>query len=85
MQPLIPFFGHEIAKMGINGMINSRKRMLITTDNTYFLVSLPTLADFAPGDALLYPLADEVRPRATFEDLNKVGQQPIVWDPSKYF
>ena len=45
--------------------------MLITIDNTYFLVSLPALTDFAPGDVLLYPLADEVKPRAIFGDLNE--------------
>lgn len=45
--------------------------VLIINGNTYFLVSLPILKDFAPGDALLYPLADEVGPRATFDDLNK--------------
>jgi len=43
--------------------------MLIINDNTYFLVSLPTLEDFAPGEALLYILADEVRLRPTLDDL----------------
>jgi hypothetical protein len=72
--------------MGINGMSNARNRMLIITDNTYFLVSLPTLADFAPGDALLYPLADEVRPRAIFKHLNKSrANRQWFGTPSKYF
>jgi hypothetical protein len=43
--------------------------MLIINDNAYFLVSLPTLEDFAPGEALLYTLADEVGLRPTLDDL----------------
>lgn len=59
--------------------------VLIINDNTYFLVSLPILKDFAPGDALLYPLADEVGPRATFDDLNKSWAPTNCLKPQENF
>jgi len=52
-------------------------------DNTYFLVSLPTLRDFAPGDALLYTLADEVGLCPSLDDLKQSSQETNGLEPQK--